>query len=117
MFKQNNPKLTDLFEKIKKRLESRVDTVDPKEKDKTIDDFEECKRKWLRIANKYSGKLKYKRNYYEIAPKVENIVFLLKTIGDVDPPGFAGQQIPVSMRQADGSVKVYYQLLSEAEDE
>ena len=116
MFKQNNPKLTDLFDKIKERLESRVDTVDPKEKEKTIADFEECKRKWLRIANKYSGKLKYKRNYYDIAPKVENIVFLLKTIGDVDPPGFVGQQIPVSMRQADGNVKVYYQL-PEAEDE
>ena len=115
-FKQNNTKLTELFENLKKRLESRVSIIDPKEKDATINDFDVCKNKWLKIADKHSGKLKYKRNYYDIAPKTENIVFLLKTIGDVDPPGFVGQQIPVSMRQADGNVKVYYQL-PEAEDE
>ena len=32
----------------------------------------------------------------------------LKKVGDKDEPDFQGRQIPNSMRQADGDVKVYY---------
>ena len=104
-----------MYDKVKKRLEARVDLVDPNEKDDTIRDFDKCRDDWLEYAKNYGDKIRYKRNYYEFATKPpDNIVFLLKTIGDIDPLTYEGKQIPVSMRQADGNVKTYYVLPSEA---
>ena len=118
-FLQTEASLTKLLDDFKKRLEARVDIVDPKEKDATINNFEKLIQKWQRIAGKYQqNELEYKRNYHESASKPgKNKVFLLKTVGDTDPPGFQGQQIPASMRNTDGSVKVYYQMPMELEDE
>lgn len=117
-FLQTNTHVIDLYDKIKKRLEARVDLVDPNEKDDTIRDFDKCRDDWLKYATKYGDQIKYKRNYYEFASRPpDNIRFLLKTIGDTDPPTYEGKQIPVSMRQTDGNVKTYYVLPSEAENE
>ena len=114
-FLQTNTPVIDLYDKVKKRLEARVDLVDPNEKDDTIRDFDKCRDDWLEYAKNYGDKIRYKRNYYEFATKPpDNIVFLLKTIGDIDPLTYEGKQIPVSMRQADGNVKTYYVLPSEA---
>jgi hypothetical protein len=114
-FLQTNTPVIDLYDKVKKRLETRVDLVDPNEKDDTIRDFDKCRDDWLEYAKNYGDKIRYKRNYYEFATKPpDNIVFLLKTIGDIDPLTYEGKQIPVSMRQADGNVKTYYVLPTEA---
>ena len=45
------------------------------------------------------------------------IIYLLKKLGDLDPPGYQGQQIPQSLRQSDGNVKLYYQRPEEVENE
>ena len=42
------------------------------------------------------------------AHQIDNVSNGLKKVGDKDEPDFQGRQIPNSMRQADGDVKVYY---------
>ena len=117
-FKQTNRNLTELFNLVKKRLEARLEIVDNKEKADTIKEFEDFRQDWMETAEKLDERLKYKRNYYEKAAKAkENERFLLKTVGDIDPVGYEGHEIPASMRQADGNVKAYYWELTEADDD
>ena len=107
-FTKKNSGLANLLNEMKKELELRVDIVDTKEKIDTIKDFEKKIEIWYSLAEK-GDRLKYKRNYYPNAPKpAENIIFLLKKIGDLDPPGYVGQLIPESLRQAEGSIRMYY---------
>ena len=107
-FAKKNSSLTNLLNEMKKELELRVDIVDPKERIDTIKDFEKKIEIWYSLAEK-GDILRYKRNYSPKAPKPkENIIFLLKKIGDLDPPGYVGQLIPESLRQAEGSIRMYY---------
>ena len=109
MFKQTNPKLLELLEKVKMGLEARVKIVDTKETAATMKFFENFKNDWFTDAEEFNDRLWYKRNYYEGSAKPpKNVRFLLKKVGDVDGPDFQGRQIPNSMRQSDGDVKVYY---------
>ena len=41
---------------------------------------------------------------------------MLKKIGDVDPPGYTGQLVQESLRQAEGSIRMYYQSKKEYDD-
>ena len=112
-FAKKNSSLTNLLNEIKKELELRVDIVDPKERIDTIKDFEKKIEIWYSLAEK-GDILRYKRNYFPNAPKPkENIIFLLKKIGDLDPPGYVGQLIPESLRQAEGNIRMYYKLSEE----
>lgn len=109
MFNQTNPKLLELLEKVKMKLEARVKIVDNKETIATMKFFENFKNDWFKDAEELKDRLYYKRTYWEGSQRApKNVRFLLKTVGDVDEPDFQGRQIPNSMRQADGDVKVYY---------
>ena len=100
MFKQTNPKLLELLEKIKMKLEARVKIVDNKETKATMKFFENFKNDWFTDAEGLKDRLYYKRNYYEGSKKPpKNVRFLLKKVGDIDEPDFQGRQIPNSMRQ------------------
>ena len=76
---------------------------------KAYDDFKKKIKLWYTLASK-NAKLKYKRNYWKGAAKPKDDVhYLLKKIGDLDPPGHQGQLVPESLRQASGSIRLYYQ--------
>lgn len=120
-FKEVDTQLKKLFDEIKERLRSRVEIVDNKEKDDTIDEFEQCRKEWIKFVKNTEDKeqsLRYKRIYHPNAGKPKkHYRFLLKTVGDIDPPGFVGKQIPTSMRQTDGDVKMYYKEPKEEDED
>ena len=101
--------LDKLLDKIIDSFEARVKFVDSGERTDAINDFKKKIKLWFTLASK-NAKLKYKRNYWKGAAKPKDDVhYLLKKIGDLDPVGFQGQLIPESLRQAEGSIRLYYQ--------
>ena len=103
------PDLEKLLDKIIDSFETRVRFVDPGEMVDTINDLKKKIKLWYTLASK-NAKLKYKRNYWKGAAKPKDDVhYLLKKIGDLDPPGHQGQLVPESLRQASGSIRLYYQ--------
>ena len=106
---KTGPDLEKLLDKIIDSVERRVKFVDKGEMTDTINDLKKKIKLWYTLASK-NAKLKYKRNYWKKAVKPKDDVFyLLKKIGDLDPVGYEGQLVPESLRQAEGSIRVYYQ--------
>ena len=103
------PDLEKLLDKIIDSFEARVEFVDKGERADAINDLKKKIKLWYTLASK-NAKLKYKRNYWKGAAKPKDDVrYLLKKIGDLDPPGHQGQLILESLRQASGSIRLYYQ--------
>ena len=121
-FTKGNQGLTKLLGEITDRLGKRVAIVDKKEKNVTINDFQNKIKRWFAVAEipktKPGIKLKYKRNYFRGAPPPsEDEIFLIKKIGDIDPVGYEGQLVQESLRQAEGSIRMYYHSKEEEHDD
>ena len=119
MFLPDDQKLIRLLEKIKEIIRIRVNDVDRKELEGTEQDLEKHIKEWYTLATNFQDnpELQYKRKYHDMAKNVKDDPFLMKRIGDVDPPGVEGKFVLDSLRQAEADISVYYQPDKEKEKE